>query len=247
MIGFSPTFSWPTSKGRNFRNAPFSSVRADKAAGPSSAYSGNAINRRITNHEEWMMGKPSQSCSLFALAGLLLLGAVPSVIGCGLHPSMEVELDGMYPGSLPVAVALRRAADSGVIDAAALEAPANGTASYGDTVRRLQAFTKTLAASPAAAELPASFSLGYVESRLWTRYSQSSGQVHADLHTDGPVQGEAVVLTGEPVLTEVLAGRLSVDRALADGVILIVGNESDKTAIRRVFVAMSAAPKISSR
>ena len=193
------------------------------------------------------MGQPWQFCAPLALAGLLCLGAAPVAIGCGFHPSMEVELEGMYPGSLPVAVALRRAADNGVIDASALEAPANGTASYDDTVRRLQAFTKTLAASPAAAELPASFSLGYVESRLWTRYSQSSGQVHADLHTDGPVQGEAVVLTGEPVLTEVLAGRLSVDRALADGVILIVGNESDKTAIRRVFVAMSAAPKISSR
>jgi len=193
------------------------------------------------------MGQPRQFCAPLALAGLLCLGAAPVAVGCGFHPSMEVELEGMYPGSLPVAVALRRASDSGVIDAAALEAPADGAASYDDTVRRLQAFTKILAASPAAAELPASFSLGYVESRLWTRYSQSGGQVRADIHTDGPVQGEAVVLTAEPVLTEVLAGRLSVDRALADGVILIDGNESDKTAIRHVFVAMSAAPKIGSR
>jgi len=54
------------------------------------------------------------------------------------------------------------------------------------------------------------------------------------------------VLTGEPVVTELLAGRLSVERALAEGMILIEGNESDKTAIRHAFVAMSAAPKISS-
>jgi hypothetical protein len=189
------------------------------------------------------MGQPSQCCAPFALASLLCLGAVPTAIACGFHPSMEVELEGMYPGSLPVAVALRRAADSGVIDAAALEAPGKGAASYDDTVRRLQAFTKTLAASPAAADLPESFSLGYVESRLWTRYSQSGGQVRADIHTDGPVHGEAVVLTGEPVVRELLAGRLSVERALADGMILIVGNESDKTAIRHAFVAISAAPE----
>ena len=153
----------------------------------------------------------------------------------------------MYPGSFPVAVALRRAADSGVIDAAALEAPSMGTALYADTVRRLQAFRNTLAASPAAAELPASFSLGYVESRLWSRYSHSGGKIRVDIHTDGPLEGEAVVLTGEPVLTEVLAGRLSVDRALAEGMILIDGNEGEKTAIRQALKATSMANRISRR
>jgi len=143
----------------------------------------------------------------------------------------------MYPGSFPVAVALRRAADRGVIDATALEASSKGTALYVDTVRRLKEFRKALAASSAAAELPASFSLGYVEIQLWTRYSQSDGTVRVDIHTDGPAKGEAVVLTGEPVLTEVLAGRLSVDRALADGVILIYGNESEKMAIRHALKA----------
>lgn len=194
-----------------------------------------------------MMKNPSHLFTSFALAGLLCLGAASAAIGCGFHPSMEVQLENMYPGSFPVAVALRKAADSGVIDATALEAPGKGTAVYDDTVRRLQAFTKTLAASPTAAELPASFSLGYVESQLWTRYSQSGGQVRADIHTEGPLEGEAVVLTGEPVLTEVLAGRLSVDRALADGMILIEGNETEKTAIRHVLNATSMTNRISSR
>jgi len=193
------------------------------------------------------MREPSQSCAPFTLAGLLFLGAAPAALGCGFHPSMEVDLESMYPGSFPVAVALRKAADSGVIEAAALEAPGKSTALYDNTVHRLQDFRMTLAASPAAADLPASFSLGYVESHLWTRYSQSGGKVGVYTHTEGPVEGEAVVLTGEPVVTELLAGRLSVERALTEGMILIDGSESDKTAIRRVFVAMSAAPKISSR
>jgi hypothetical protein len=153
----------------------------------------------------------------------------------------------MYPGSFPVAVALRKAADRGVIDATALEAPSKGTALYGDTVRRLQEFRKALAVSRAAAELPASFSLGYVESQLWTRYSHSDGKIRVDIHTDGPVKGEAVVLTGEPVLTAVLAGRLSVDRALAAGMILIDGNKSEKTAIRHALIATSMAHRISRR
>jgi hypothetical protein len=181
------------------------------------------------------------------LAGLLCLGVAPAALGCGFHPAMEVQLDNMYPGSLSVAVALRSAADNGIIDAAALEAPGKGTALYSDTVRRLQEFRKVLAATPAAADLPANFSLGYVESNLWARYSQSDGKVRVDVHTDGPAKGEAVVLTGEPVLTEVLVGRLSVDRALADGMILIEGNQSDKAAIRHALIATSMANKISRR
>jgi hypothetical protein len=156
-----------------------------------------------------------------------------------------VQLERMYPGSFPVAVALRRAAEKGIIDAAALEATGRGTALYEDSVHRLQELRKALAASPAAAELPASFSLGFVDSQLWTRYSQSNGKVRVDIHTDGPAKGEAVVLTGEPALTEILAGRLSVDRALADGMILIEGGEHEKTAIRHALIARTMAKKIS--
>jgi len=192
-----------------------------------------------------MMRRLLQLDAPLVLAGLLYLGAAPVALGCGFHPALEVELGSMYRGSLPVAVALRKAADNGVIDAEALEALSKGTAHYVDTVRRLQEFRKALAASPAAAELPASFSLGYVESQLWSRYSQSDGKIRVDIHTDGPTKGEAVVLTGEPVLTEVLAGGLSIDRALADGMLVIVGNESEKTAIRHALKATSMANRIS--
>jgi hypothetical protein len=153
----------------------------------------------------------------------------------------------MYPGSLPVALALRKAADRGVIDAVALEAPSKGTALYVDTVHRLQELTKTLAASPSASELPSSFSLGYVESSLWARFSQTDGKIRIEIHTDGPAAGEAVVLTGEPVVTDLMAGKLSVDRALADGMILIDGNESETAAIRHALVAASADDRISRR
>jgi hypothetical protein len=74
----------------------------------------------------------------YLLAGLLCLGAAPAALGCGFHPAMEVQLESMYLGSLSVAVALRGAADSGVIDAAALEAPGKRAALYSDSVRRLQ-------------------------------------------------------------------------------------------------------------
>jgi hypothetical protein len=194
-----------------------------------------------------MMERPSHLRAPLALAGLLFLGAAPAAFGCAFHAVAEVQLEGMYPGSLAVAVALRKAADAGVIDAADLQTPSRRGALYIDAVRRLHALRKAIAASPAAADLPASFSLGYVESWLWTRYSQADGKIRADIHTDGPAEGEAVVLTGEAIMTEVLAGRLSVERALADGTIHIDGNEGDKAAMRRAFDTLSVPPRISSR
>jgi hypothetical protein len=112
---------------------------------------------------------------------------------------------------------------------------------------RLQAFREAIAASPAAAELPSSFSLGCVEIWLWSRYSGVDGKIRADIHTDGPAEGEAVVLTGQPVLMELLAGRLSVERAMAEGLILIDGDESDQMAIRHVLDATFKAKRMSSR
>lgn len=199
------------------------------------------------NDPERMMGKRSHLRIPFALAAVLCLGAAPAAFGCAFHAVREVQLGGMYPGSLSVAVALRRAADSGVIDAAALEAPSARGALYIDSVRRLHEFRKAITASPAAAELPSRFSLGYVESQLWSRYSHADGKIRAHIHTDGPAEGEAVVLTGEPVLTEMLAGRLSVERALADGMVLIDGDEIEQTAISRALGAASSANRIGSR
>ena len=193
-----------------------------------------------------MMVRPSHRYATIALVGLLCLGSAQAAFGCAFHAMPDVQLTGMYPGSLSVAVALRRAADNGVIDAAALEAPGKRRAVYIDSVRRLHALRKVIAASPAAADLPASFSLGYVESWLWTRYSKSGGEIRADVHTDGPAEGEAVVLTGEPVIIELLAGRLSIERALADGMVLIQGNEINKAAIGRVLHVTPIANNISS-
>jgi hypothetical protein len=192
-----------------------------------------------------MMVRAARICVLVCL---LCLGAAPAAFGCGLEADLEVDLEGMYPGSLSVAVALRSAADSGVVDAATLgEAPNTRAVHDADTVRRLNALRNALAASPAVAGLPLSFSLGYVESHLWTRYSESDGQVRVDIHTDGPAEGEPVVLTGEPVLMALLAGRLSVDRALADGLLVIDGTKIQKAAMRRVLESTSVVERISRR
>jgi len=185
-------------------------------------------------------------------AGLALLLAVtysaPAAIGCAFHNAIpETQLEPMYPGSLTVAVALRKAAKAGDIDLAALERAATSPLSYIFTKRRLRELAKALAASPAVDALPSSFSLGYVESRLWTRYSQSEGKVSVVVHTSGPADGEAVLLTGEPALMELRSGRLSVDRAIANGLIVIDATESETAVLRDALIATSQDERIGSR
>jgi len=47
------------------------------------------------------------------LACVLLLGAAPAAVGCGFHSGLEVQLESIYAGSFPVAVALRKAVACG--------------------------------------------------------------------------------------------------------------------------------------
>ena len=169
------------------------------------------------------------------LAGLLCLVAGPA-FGCAYHGAIDAQLKVMYPGSLAVAVALRQAADAAVIDADALVAPQRRRALYIDSVGRLQAFRTAMTA---AGGLPPAFSLGFVESGLWTRYHHTDRQLRADIHTAGPDDGEPVVLTGEPVLEEILAGTLSAERALDDRLVLIQGSDEERAALRRALAAIA--------
>lgn len=181
------------------------------------------------------------------LAALCCLTAGPA-LGCAYHGIPDLQLQGLHPGSLSVAVALRNAADAGVIDADALVVPVGRGGLHIDTVRRLQAFRSAIAAYAEADKLPQSFSLVFVESSLWTRYTRAGQQVRADIHNDGPANEEAVVLTGEPVLQAILDGRLSSDRALDQGLLVIDANENERTALRRALAAtsrLSASPAAS--
>jgi hypothetical protein len=185
--------------------------------------------------------------ALTAVAICLVHFAAPAH-GCAYHNVIpDAQLDGMYPGSLTVAIALRQAAEGGEIDLDALEGAASGTLPYQDMMLRLHEFAMALAASPSAVDLPSSFTLGYVESRLWTRYSISGGKVRVEIHTDGPSEGEPVLLTGEAALTEMRSGRLPVDRALAEGLVVIDAGESETAALREALIAASQSEQLGSR
>lgn len=169
------------------------------------------------------------------LIGLLGMACIPAAVGCGYHVAIGDHLEVMHPSSLTVAVALRRAAEAGTLDWSELEAALHRPGKYPEVVSQLEAFGSALESVAAKSDGGLTFSLGFVESGLWTRYAVSDGKVTIDIHGKGPSQDEAVVLTGEPVLTEILNGTLPLEYALSNHLVVIEGKNDEQAAIHQAL------------
>jgi hypothetical protein len=174
----------------------------------------------------------------------MLTCCASAALACGYHGAMGERLSAMHPGSVQVAVALRRAADSGMLDAKALEEIGRRPALYLETVRRLHAFKRAInralgANDPAAVP---SFSVGLVESALWTRFSPGKAGLRIEVHTEGPGVGETVLLTGEPVLAGLLDGSLPISEAMAQNLIVLDGAPQSLAALRGALSRLTTGP-----
>lgn len=181
------------------------------------------------------------------ITGALALASTQSALACGYHGAIGDHLSVMHPDSVVVAVALRRAAQAGTVNLSDLETALRRPGIYLDVVRRLQKFRSALAPVILDSNSDLTFSLGFVESGLWTRYGVSDGTVTVDIHTKGPREGEAVLLTGEPVLAEILNGTLTVDHAQANRLLMIEGQDHEKATIYRALTVIPLQETLESR
>lgn len=165
--------------------------------------------------------QPIYSLSTALIAGIMATVLLPPAAACGYHGTIGNYFSVMYPSSLVVAVALKRASDEGVIDLGETRNGTWPTKQYLDAVRQLNKLQTALAKSVSPNDSPPSFSLGFIESGLWTRYSVTDGQVRMEVHVGGPAEGDAVVLTAEPVLARMLSGALPSEDALSRELIVI--------------------------
>lgn len=126
-----------------------------------------------------------------------------------------------HPAALPVAVAINRAITAGQVEPVA--ATTNPTRALMRANRQVDQLAERLNGADAGA--PARLSVLFVEADLWSRLDRNPDTGYRVAHhTAGAEPGEIVLVTGEPALTAILAGRLDIDRALADGVIMIAGD-----------------------
>jgi hypothetical protein len=76
-------------------------------------------------------------------------------------------------------------------------------------------------ASPAHSSL--SFSMVLVEAVLWTRFQADPDGLRTQIHVNGPGSDDVVVVSGESVIAEIDAGRLTVGQAYGRGYLRLYG------------------------
>src|SRR5262249_43072402 len=146
---------------------------------------------------------------LLVAAGCCLAVTTGS-LACGYHGSLGDGFSASHPRSIEVAVAVRRALDDGVLpnsNVPSFLAFAHAKATL-ERVRVVLApvLQDTKPAGPIAILL--------VEGSLWTRYYVDTDRLMCEPHVSGPLPGDAIIVTAEPVLKVLLSGRLSIDQAI---------------------------------
>ena len=163
-----------------------------------------------------------------AMAFIVMLAPIvlSNVHACGLEPALKDGLTVSHPGALAVAVAVADSRRSGLLP------PANPLTVSNEVVlqqmladlKRLQARLDTR--PPGNEEGTATtFSLVLVGPGLWSHYHPTPDGVRAEYHVDGPLRGQAVVLTHHSVLRALLEGSLTTEQATRLGLLAFSGDQ----------------------
>jgi hypothetical protein len=161
---------------------------------------------------------------------LLLAGALAAHDGAqacgydGVHGAGLLNFG--YPGALQVGTAVWQAQQQGLIERTeplgAMASPAVRMLGYRQMVGNLQRLSERIAATD---KPPPDFVVVLLRPMLWTRFAAAGMQLHAE----GAATGEVVVITDEPVLTALLAGKLDLRDAIDLGLLRLYG-PGDKAA-----------------
>jgi hypothetical protein len=96
------------------------------------------------------------------------------------------------------------------------------------------------AASPEPLQTPVALVL--VEPMLWARFQPTAGGVRTAVHVSGAERGDLVVITGEAVIAEIAAQRLTFREAYARGVVRLYGGDAQIAAFLRTYEQVGANP-----
>lgn len=171
------------------------------------------------------MRYPALSLSVLTIA-LCIRGAM----ACGYHPGLSnAPFDVAHPQSLSVALAVRQATDSGVLEPWSTSSLFG--AEYRSAVKQLRSLQKKLARVPSSAKGGESrhFAFVFVRSRLWAQYMVGPNGTKAVIHTAAARDGEVVLLSDEAVLEAVINDRLAFDDAVKQGLLKFANDQDGKT------------------
>ena len=165
---------------------------------------------------------------------LSVAAATDTVHACGLEAVINGGFTVSHPRSLEVAVAVAEARSAGVLPALGSDVASNDVL-LRQMIAHLRRLQSRLNAGRVAIDkgTSAPFSLVLVGPGLWSHFHMTSGGVLARYHVDGPLDGEAVVLTHQLVLEALLRGSLTAEDALDQGLLVFSGDDAD--VVRKAF------------
>ena len=151
------------------------------------------------------MNSRLQGACAAAVIAVTVAATTEPVNACGLEPAINGGFTVSYPGALGVAVAVANARSAGALPPVESDGPSNDVL-LRQMIADLRRLQLRLNASRVAIAKGTStpFSLVLVGPGLWSHFHVTSGGVLARYHVDGPLVGEAVVLTHHTVLKALL-------------------------------------------
>ncbi|MBA5800700.1 hypothetical protein HX902_03560 [Rhizobium sp. WYCCWR 11317] len=88
--------------------------------------------------------------------------------------------------------------------------------------------------------LQTSVALVLVEPMLWARFQPAPEGVRTAVHVSGAERGDLVVITGEAVIAEIAAQRLTLSEAYARGVVRVYGSDARIVEFLRTYGPIGA-------
>lgn len=170
-------------------------------------------------------------------AGLMAVPPVSVGLACGYDDPQSVSrgfLNWIYPDSLYVIGAISK-------EVAARRLPLSnfdrgGVDLFGNKFRLAKTSLEEFGAMLGAASrepLQTPVTLVLVEPMLWARYQPTPEGWRTAVHLSGAERGDLVVITGESVIAEIAARRLTLGQAYARGVVRIYGEAARIAAFLR--------------
>jgi hypothetical protein len=161
------------------------------------------------------------------VASLTAAGPTSEGRACGYDSPQTVSqgfLNWQYPDSLYVVGAISREVAAGRLPLANFDQ--TGVDLFGSrfrlTATALEQFGHMLRVSaPDRAQSPVS--LVVVEPMLWTRFDQGPDGLRTTIHVSGAQRGDLVLVSGEAVIAEIAARRLTFGQAVELGVVRLYG------------------------
>jgi hypothetical protein len=157
---------------------------------------------------------------------------------CGFDGAFDGSFGAPHPGSIEVAVAVRRAVEEGMLPPSALDPIAPGSMGLWRATDRLHALERRLSAIAASASFPvASMAVLFIDSALWTRFTRVASGYASQIHVASARPDEIAVVTDEAVIAGILDGRLSTRSAIDRRLIIVYASPSEQERVRDLLIA----------